>query len=57
MNGVDKDGRALGRVMGITAGAPVHHFGDGQGDDRPMRPCTPFSQWPSGINKPGSNNG
>lgn len=28
--------------MGITAGAPVHHLGAGQGDNRPMRPCTPF---------------
>ena len=28
--------------MGITAGAPVHHLGAGQGDNRPMWPCTPF---------------
>jgi len=29
--------------MGITAGAPGHHFGAGQGDGRPMWPCTPFN--------------
>ena len=28
--------------MGITAGAPVHHLGVGQGDNRPKWPCTPF---------------
>ena len=28
--------------MGITAGAPVHHLGAGQGHNRPMWPCTPF---------------
>jgi hypothetical protein len=28
--------------MGITAGAPVHHLGAGQGNNRPMWPCTPF---------------